>query len=358
MTYRASRHRHRAFTLAELLVSSAATAVLVTGVASAMLLASQALPENRADLDSLVTAGGVAEQISTELSCALLITERTATAIEFAVGDRDGDSQPELIRYHWSGTVGEPLYRQYNGGEDIAVLEGAADVSFTYTSFTAEEEGDPVENESGEIELDSFYSGGGLDDASVGHDSWPAQYFKPDLSADATKWRVTRIFFGLASRGSDDGECRIQLQRATGQGKPTGDVIAEHYLLEEELDDSFNYYEAVFADAPLMPAAQGLCVVFAHVSDAHSARVVHAYSGSVDTPGFLLRSDDRGSTWDARSDRSMIYFAYGTEIIPGAPEMVTVEYATSVGLLIQLGDSEDYAVETAVQLLNTPEVGS
>ena len=97
-----------AFTLVEVVMSMAIMAVLMAGIASAMLMAGQTLPD--ADDTSVAVASGsqAVDQIAGDLYCATSFTRRAANEVEFTVDDRNGDEAPELIRYAWSGTPGEP----------------------------------------------------------------------------------------------------------------------------------------------------------------------------------------------------------------------------------------------------------
>ena len=82
----------------------------------------QAVPSSTSPTYAAILGYEAVGQMSTELAGALHITERTATAITFTVADRNGDGSPERIRYAWSGVVGAPLTRQYNGGGVVDVL--------------------------------------------------------------------------------------------------------------------------------------------------------------------------------------------------------------------------------------------
>ena len=55
-------------------------------------------------------------ELLADLEFALAFSEKTDHALTFTVPDRDGDFISETIRYAWSGTPGDPLTRQYNGG--------------------------------------------------------------------------------------------------------------------------------------------------------------------------------------------------------------------------------------------------
>lgn len=123
--------RH-AFTLIELTVALAASALLVVGLASSLYISSQALNVNASQKTR--TAAVVLHDLATDLNKAVEFSERTPTALTFTVPDRNGDSAPEVIRYAWTGTPGDPLTYQYNGG---TVVNIATDVqSFNTTALT------------------------------------------------------------------------------------------------------------------------------------------------------------------------------------------------------------------------------
>jgi prepilin-type N-terminal cleavage/methylation domain-containing protein len=124
-------HCYAAFTLIEMLVSIAVMAVLVTGIASAIVLATRTA-EGAAQPGDLADAAGVVDQITAELAVALSFSERTATAVTFTVPDRDGDEAPETIRYAWSGVAGDPLTRAYKGGEAQAIAQDVQQFNLTY----------------------------------------------------------------------------------------------------------------------------------------------------------------------------------------------------------------------------------
>ncbi len=118
-----TQRRRRAFTLLELLFAMVAMTALMGGLASALMLASRAIPDDASPAAVAIDAYYAADQIAGELFCARSFSERTATAITFTVADRDNDAIAETIRYAWSGTPGDPLTRQYNTATAVAVVD-------------------------------------------------------------------------------------------------------------------------------------------------------------------------------------------------------------------------------------------
>jgi hypothetical protein len=129
MTRHRSRTR-RGYTLVELLMASAASTALIGGLASAMFVASRALDPSQGAAARRTAADRAAAALLSDAQHALRLTERTATALTFAVPDRTGDNQPETLRYAWSGTAGDPLTRSLNGGAALPIASDIRSLTF------------------------------------------------------------------------------------------------------------------------------------------------------------------------------------------------------------------------------------
>jgi prepilin-type N-terminal cleavage/methylation domain-containing protein len=169
------------FTLVELVVSLAIMSILLVAIGSAIVLAGGAMP--RADDPAIPTdtAFEVGHEMAAELQFALAFAERSVTAVEFTVPDRDGDQSPETIRYEWSGTPGESLMRKYNGGTFVKVIESVVDFALEYdtTKFTKTT---PGIVESAELELISYNSSSNLGDAHVHFGNTGITVFSDDFN--------------------------------------------------------------------------------------------------------------------------------------------------------------------------------
>ena len=77
-------------------------------------------------------ASELIDEITTDLNLAMSFSERTDTAVTFTVPDRDSNGQSETIRYSWSGTSGDSIMREYNGGDAVAVAEDVQYFSLEY----------------------------------------------------------------------------------------------------------------------------------------------------------------------------------------------------------------------------------
>ena len=126
--------RRRGFTLAEMMVSLSIMAVMMSAMASAVLIATHALPDGNSALDASVEAADIVDDIVEDLVYATEITEAASGAVSFTVADRShGATGPETVRVIWSGTPGDPLTRRYNGGTIVNLCDNVQSFSLTFT---------------------------------------------------------------------------------------------------------------------------------------------------------------------------------------------------------------------------------
>lgn len=354
---RASREtRAPAFTLVELVVSVAITAILFTGLTSIMVLATRALPDENRPTDQLAALSRVADQIVAELEYAQSITERSVRTLAFTVADRNGDGAQERIRYAWSGTPGDPLTREYNGAEAVSVVEhvNAFDLSYELRSASEAYTGLPIE---GSVVPINWYTGAGnRKDYSVNSNNWIGQYFQPSgvpFPAGSAWWRLTRVAFLAKKDGNNEGQVKMQIRTPNADMTPSATILEEKILYESGLTDSLaTQYFDVDAVTGMGPS-DGLCFVLAWGSGGATISKVQFDDGA--GAGRLV-SSNAGASWSYNSGKALIYAAYGRVCTPGPLQYATRDYVTGVHLTLQ-GDSDTAThTSTAARLLNAPEV--
>ncbi|MFN0195846.1 MAG: type II secretion system protein J [Planctomycetaceae bacterium] len=111
-----------AYTLIELIVAIGASTILLVGLPSSILIASKGLQGN-STVSRHAQSADVLQDVINDLKHATSFVELTTIAVTFTVPDRDNDGDPELIRYSWSGTPGDPLMYQYNSGTAVIFAE-------------------------------------------------------------------------------------------------------------------------------------------------------------------------------------------------------------------------------------------
>ena len=115
------------YTLLELVVASAGATFLVIGLGSSLYIAAQAVDPSNTPTNAAIQGNSALTDLMADVELATSFSERTPTAITFSVPDRNNDGNPETIRYAWSGTPGDPLTREYNGGAPATVVDNVHD---------------------------------------------------------------------------------------------------------------------------------------------------------------------------------------------------------------------------------------
>ena len=334
----------RGHTLIEMVLSMVVLSIVLSAIGSAIVLAAHAIPDAPEATTAVATAAEVAEQIAGELLFARSFLERTANAIEFTVADRSGDAVPETIRYAFSGTPGDPVTRQYNGGTVVWIIEAAEEFELLYdTTIVNEQE----VQESAEVLLDSKATAADNQTYWVTPTDWYGQYIQPSLPVSATSWTVTRILFQAKDPPSVGNAIWVQLRPADPGGLPTPAVLEQYYA--DNLGAAMIWQEFFFTDIPPWPPDEGLCLVVKWAAGIDAAMVRYTSEA-----GNRFLTQDAGATWLPLSAvRSLLYSVYGTY-----KENVTVAttYLTVIRVKIRTGIDPTTGVETGVSLLHVHDI--
>jgi len=354
-----------AFTLVELIVSLAIMSIIMASIGSAVMLAAQAMPDDNHPGDDILAQAEAGLNITDELAVAQYILEAEDHAVTFTVSDRDGDRNPERIRYAWSGTPGDPLTRQYNDGEAVAIQADVQQFDLTYTTVTHSETypGGPVE--SSEQLLASWDHSYDLGERTVEDDDWWAQAIQPSLASDVLSWSIQRVFID-AKRAKPWGVTAASLTTTGGDGNPTGDVLGITYLDNATLGNGWNWRQLDFTNVDYLMPGQAVSLVLGandesqqlgegEDEDEQHKTLQFRYVGEPSSAGAMRRSRDAGGSWSTESGDSMRYSAYGKVTTQGPDQTVHRDHLTSVRVQLT-GSSDTATIDTAVPLLNTPQV--
>ncbi len=348
--------RQRAVTLIELTVSLSIASVLMGGVASAMVLASRAIPDPQSPVSATINGYHTLEQVAGELLCAQSVTERSATSIEFTVADRDDppDGTPETIRYAWSGSPGDPLTRQYNGSTAVELAGEVYEFQLAYEIETAIEQPPPTATESAEFIVSAYEIPVIQKEGPIADQMWTGQHIPIAFPPTVIEWRVTHVMFMARSDGALDGVTAVQLRPAVGGNVPGSTVLDETLLNETALAPVMTLQEVFFDNAGGLSPTQDVCLVLAWSAGTPIlAFIRYDASGSG-----LLGTTDAGGNWTYDGSSSMWYRLYGTATTVTDPGPVTVYRLRTVGLTMRISADPSVRVSTSTQILNAPDVGS
>ena len=319
--------RRRAHTLLEVVLSVGVTSIIMGAVTSTMMITSRALSKGNDTLTAISDGSDALQQISADLSLARSFSERTETAVTFTVPDRDGDAQPETIRYAWSGTAGDPLTRQYNDSPAAVVAKNVHHFSLDYLVRAVLPAAAEPAQESDEMSLMAHDNspGGRLSSRNVTSSRWCGQFFRPAMPTNVLSWKITRVMFRARSSGRRrDGQITVQITETDADGKPTDAVLAEQTVSESNLKRYYQWVEVSFPGGiDQLDPLSGYCVVVRYGAGTGAAGAVEYEKNNnpMTIDAHWLTSNDRGKSWTAfPDDRDMRFYVYGTVTTEGEPK--------------------------------------
>lgn len=358
----------RGFTLIELVVSMSLVAVLLGGTASAIVLASRAIPADDDPLRAGLNAAYAAEQMADELLVAQSIVQRSPTLVEFTVADRDGDTAAETIRFEWSGTPGDPLTRQYNNGSlrsiaaDVGELSLGFDTRIESTTTTS-----TVTSLSPEIDIASFDGWGGVTPSGFGVSPtwWVAEYFQITPPAEASTMNIVRVKLMMKMGTPDPGATvSVGIYKPLTPGEPipqTTPIGTPAVVLTSSLSAGWTWTDFTFSDVAIN-TNETEYVIVVNGSKSGTASVQYYYWRSAPSDTHIrLVTTDSGASWDPRAsaydDYDIPFHVYGTYETTTTQEVTSDRhYIQAVDIALRLGADTSSRVETATRVLNAPEV--
>jgi hypothetical protein len=340
--------------LLEVVVALAISSLLMVAIGSAVVMASHALPDRSSPTLAGIHGGRTLQHLAAELETALFMIERDARTVSFTVPDRTGDGRPQVVRYSWSGTPGDPLQRQYDGGPPVDVLDQVRHLHLTYDVRTVSEtiRGTGIEDPQEQL-LAAVGDFGGFNEQTVTSSRWVGQYFLPDRARVGLSWRPTRARARFRPGGWLSGSVHLELHNADGGMRPSGTVLASSSLSYHQL----LAYLYVWRDMPIsgvqgLAPDQGVCFVVRHQQGSVGAYVAGDDSSG---PGFL-RTLDAGGSWQYHASQSLHSELHGHVTMPGPPRSIVRRYLAGVGINLAVGPDDARRLRTTIATLNHPEL--
>jgi hypothetical protein len=364
----------RGFTLVELTVSVSLTTILFGGMASALVLTSRAIPDAGDPGVLRIEGHGIVEQMANDLWCAQSFSTRTAHSVAFQVADRssDIDSDPDTLTYEWSGTPGDPLYRTITGEPARIIAENVHDFQIAYGISTTSETMLEESLQWTDVQiLASFTGWSGIspstENFSLSTSNHGSQFFTINPPPGAVAMEITRgwamIQKGLVSVGNAIAE--IRRSKNDGNFQPSSTAIGSPSV--RSVTSLFGFYAMTdfpFTDAIITDFSRNDYCLVLRGSVLSVANLQVYTSASAPSNGTAHTwSTNAGESWSpAAKDINKRDIPFRIDGRFQAPTMVETTFnryfVNSVRLALQLGESAGAWTETAVEILNGPEVSS
>jgi prepilin-type N-terminal cleavage/methylation domain-containing protein len=306
--------RRSAFTILEMLLSLSIVSVLAVACVAAMsLMARNAASRDNNPTTQASAARSVVDQITDDLNLALSIPEITPTALTLTLADRNGDGQPETLRYAWSGVPGDALTLQYNGGAPVYIADNVQALNFTSLTRTVGPAGNSGQVLESPEQLLASYEQASIKQYALTNKDWPAECFKPVLPANATSWKITRVKLQLKRTGSS-GMFSVYLFNASG-GLPDYPIVDSVSMAVTAVPGTVGWVEFAFSNAGNLDPSLDYCVAVA--SSSGGALITLAYDDKATSPPNWAWSTTGNACGSWNSGPSVMnLYVYGTITAP------------------------------------------
>lgn len=360
---------HPAFTLVELLVSMTVATLLMTGLATALVIASRAIPDNDSTQRLAGASFQVMEQMTAELATAISFSMLGPQGIEFRVADRNNDSTAEQIRYAWSGVAGAGLTRTYNG-DTTTVLENVGAFGLVHgkhdESTTTMQS---VETTSAESILAYFDGWSGItpntQEKTIDLNNWASELVYITPPDDIQKIKFTRAKVWMRRDAlTVIGNFTIQLYRPTSVGgyRPSGTpLVTAPAISGIGLPLTAFWATATFDDMPVADLSRSDYLLLVKGTSSDGVWMSHyQHTSAPVNMKILYWTSNGGGTWNPTSNydrQDMRFYLYGTYISSSQqPITTTIQKLDMVRISLQPGSQAGARMDTDVLILNQPEV--
>ncbi|UCG33119.1 MAG: hypothetical protein JSU68_00520 [Phycisphaerales bacterium] len=346
-------------------MSTALMAVLMASIASAVLITSRAMPVAQDPSDAVLDGSRVADQIASDLLCAQSFTTRTQHEVEFTVADRNTDDVPETIRYAWSGTPGDPLIWQYNAGTEVSLLDDVQnfDLAYIYRTIT-ETTVQEVTADSGEVLLGFFEGWDGITVQGTPMSDWASEYFVAGIPDGVGKLTISRVMLKMQRLvpGTADKIVAIHKPAVPGSPEPASSPLGTPAVVDNNsLPTIPMWVPFYFSDVVIENPDKEYCIVV--TGTPWSGPLFYSDRNAPADTTVGLWSTDGGASWapaaNKRNQNDMLFHAYGSYGSTTTQEVEASRYfITVVNIKLRAGSETSFDIETAAQVLNTPEVAA
>ena len=345
------------YTLLELVISLGAGTILLVGMTSSIIIATQAVspPGPQADV---LDAAEITFIIEDELESAIHVSKYRDSGIDFITSDRDLDGQEESIAYQWNIDGTQALTRAANGESGVALLPNVHSLNITPRLLNV------TENIGGEVIESSESSFIWL--TSTSHwATWHLDSFQPvgmafDLAhpEETALWSINGVWLVMrrgSSHYSADDSAAVQVRLATGDGLPTSEVLAETTIRAADLSNSYSWKYFDLDGAERILPEQRVCLVVQPATPASVIEVLYADDG-VSTEQTLVAQSTYGGGWHLFTGQSLLNAVRGTRhTMDNTSHEVVRNYISACTVELQMTEDPATRVRRGIRLLNSPE---
>jgi type II secretory pathway component PulJ len=313
----------------ETVVSMAIIAIVLLACGSVLVLAARVMSSSASGTAAQADTGQtVATQIAADLRMATSFSERTGNVVTFTVPDRNGDGQPETIRYAWYGAGGgnitinsvvygvapNTLVRQFNGGPPATLADRVQAFSFNYLVRSV---GQPTQSPATESVDQNLLTHSGISlnvkAFALKSTNWPAEYVKVAFPGSTVSWKINHVKLQIARASANaTGTLVLEVHGADSAHKPTSTVLGSTTVDMATLTTTKTTVDLTFSPAVSIPDPNQGVVLVVKTTASNPANVYYDSLSTDFTIGYTTTTNSGGS-WSTPATTSALQFSlWGT----------------------------------------------
>jgi type II secretory pathway pseudopilin PulG len=296
-----------AFTLIEMVLSMGILSLVLGAAMAVVTLAARSAPDPRDSFAEQIAMQSVADQIALDAGDASEVELVGKHEVRLVCDDMTGDDAPDTIVYAWTGVVGDPLVRSFNGVSRV-VIEEIQGLAFTAQGVLLSTQG------ASQAATRTNQSVAGVPLVGSGGASYTVrsnalgQRFKARVPSDATSWTLTGVALWLERDGLSDSQGAVQIW-SDDNGEP-GSMLAQRTFLEGSLSGTPTKETFALSLAGLDPDAAYWIVVRATLLNSPCG-VLEAGESVASDHECLARWSSSSSKWTTSAESSLVYEVRG-----------------------------------------------
>jgi hypothetical protein len=369
---RCPSNRRRGYSLTEAVVSIGVATTLMLGMGSTVYLVSRTTTDANRPVAQMLSSSLAINDLARDLHYATSFSERSVRAVEFNIADRTGDGIAETVRYEWSGVTGDPLTRSVNGGAAQSVSDDVHDFALSYAVQSVEEElaSEETATPATEVLAASFAGWSGITATTMAHtlnaNYWLSEYFELVWPVGTTQFQLTKLRVKLG-QSSTSGQFTVGIYTAAGGTGPlpsTTQLGTTQTISCATLPTTPDWKELTFSDVIMTNLTSGYNFVFK--GTVLGGKVAYLRSTSAPQDSTVMKySNTGGSSWNptvtAEKQNDVLFEIYGIftgGVTESEPEIVERYFVRAVNVALQTGGDDNHRLQSAVDILNAPEVAA
>ncbi len=340
-----ARPRPRGFSFVEAVIGAAIVSTMLAATSAVVVVMTRTI-DRPSELEVTRRGRATLDSIADELGSAMAISVLGSAQITVTIPDRTGDAVADTVAYRWDGLANGTLYRQWNGGSEVAILTGVD--RFDLAAASRSRDFLPTLQQEPTILALAASSRGTTADTSITLLSGAAESMTLTLPTATSSVQVTGIRLRGRRGVASSSTMTVALRSSVGL-LPLSTVLSSTTIRGSDFASSTDWLAVDLPDVTL-PAGTTEIAVTVTTTSALAPAILERSLSSLDTPWDSIYTGTLGA-WLTISKADLSYELLGRVTVP---KSTLGEGAASLRLRCALRGASESELTAVVPLPNAP----